>query len=659
MRHVLNKWDERKIKRSIIALENSPCENTELAKWIYAVSFIAPFGLEGTPRDVLDLIFNYRTNEIVADENAPHTEETAKASVNAIEMLVPCLYKSNRVSDEAKALIKGNPRELLANDFAVGDLLYTDKTSYIFDGDSLVELRRDGVIKTGVEETLENLKNEERYALLRPAQAIKITHSTEWSDEGFTEKQKALVSTAEQFFWRGMRAQYDDTSFTDGGEYRWQIRVNKPEDYTLQSVGYSNCAAFAVDVQRMAIGYKSDYFSTKQLAEAEEIRAFYYEPTFNESDEEKARVEEEFMSTVEPGDIIVIRRANGTGHAMVYIGCGDVIHSGGGNYNYAEGKETYEPTFRQMRARDLFTKEVYPRSYIFEKIKQLVIVRPAMLEDTAPTKEALSYLGDMGGIVAEKLSSHVEGNTVNLGEEITFTLSIFNTNSDERTLPVEFTVRENTTLVSGELSKSVTVAPLEKVKLIYKVRVNDDKALLNKAWVSGKGSFVGGVEVKCPDVKICRTLNAEERTKFLKALDTFTPGTSAVDGVNFVYGKAFGVSLLDDGVSGLFGVNEFGKYVLENSTRYFEILVHPLYGGRSFSTPQYENKRVRLVRPEALVIGDLIMLDGASGEKIFAFAGEYIIDPSNGERIEKVKEFLESLLSSEKYFGIVRPSIKF
>ena len=89
------------------------------------------------------------------------------------------------------------------------------------------------------------------------------------------------------------------------------------------------------------------------------------------------------------------------------------------------------------------------------------------------------------------------------------------------------------------------------------------------------------------------------------------------------------------------------------------MLVHPSYGGRSLSTPQFDHKRTRLVKPDHLVLGDLILIDGAEGEKIYIFANEYILDLAKGERIEEVKDFLEGLLSTEKYFGVVRPSLKF
>ena len=154
---MLNKWEERKIKRAIIALENSPCNNTTLAKWIYTVAFSASIGIEGTPSEVLDLIFDPKTETVTNETDSSHTEEVVAISVNAIDMLVPCLYKSEEISDKAKALIKGSPRELKVNDFAVGDLLYTDETVYIFDGEALVELCCDGIVKKGVEATIKSV----------------------------------------------------------------------------------------------------------------------------------------------------------------------------------------------------------------------------------------------------------------------------------------------------------------------------------------------------------------------------------------------------------------------------------------------------------------------------------------------------------------------
>ena len=51
---------------------------------------------------------------------------------------------------------------------------------------------------------------------------------------------------------------------------------------------------------------------------------------------EKAAQEKAFYENLQPGDIINIRysRSSGGGHAMLYVGNGQIIHSGGGNISY-------------------------------------------------------------------------------------------------------------------------------------------------------------------------------------------------------------------------------------------------------------------------------------------------------------------------------------
>lgn len=652
---ILNEWDERKVKRAILSLENSPVEGITLAKWIYTVAFSASVGLDGEASDILSLIFEPQSETVETEGETVHTEEVAAASINLIDMVVPTLYRSEKISDEAKALLKGKSKKPTEDSFVTGDLIVSDDVVYIYNGERLAELKAGGIEYFDTKDVIKGLKKCERWAVLRPANVMKYNPATEWSTEGYTDKQKAIVATAEAFMLRGMRAQYDDTRFFDGGEFRWQIRIKAPEDYTQQEWGYTNCAAFCVDVHRVAVGYKTSYYSTYDLVEAKSVRPYYYQPTFDETEEERAKVKEEFLSTLEPGDIIIIRRVNGTGHAMLYVGCGDIIHSSGGSYSYKNATETYEPTVRYMRAEDLFTPEVYPTSYIFEKVKQLAIIRPTMKETLDVTENARARLDAMQGIVAEKLSSHNKGVSANTGDEITYTISLFNTNDIEKTVDVSVEIPENTTLVKGDIPESITIPALEHARFEYTVRVESGDE------VQGEGTTIGGLEVNCLDVAVANTLTADEQRSLDKEIDEFKLTGDAVADVNGIYEKALGTAVFEekdlvDVRRGIFKINGSEQYVIRKAGGISKMTVDSFWGGRNVYSGTFDYNRVRLVKPEHLIVGDLILLDRGEGEKLYIKADSYILDLVTGEKLEDEKAFLEGLLSSEQYFALLRPS---
>ena len=73
---------------------------------------------------------------------------------------------------------------------------------------------------------------------------------------GMTEVQKAVVTTAESFFLRGSRAQYEDTRFLNSTKllyYRWAVQQRDLEEYTSQNLGFLQCAAFCYEVYRNAL----------------------------------------------------------------------------------------------------------------------------------------------------------------------------------------------------------------------------------------------------------------------------------------------------------------------------------------------------------------------------------------------------------------------
>ena len=650
-----NEWDQRKIRLAILALESAPIENTTLVKWIYTIALSKTVSLDGTPNEILDRIFEPENTISSEDKAEINAEEITPEAVNTIHMVAPTLYYAKTIVPESKALLRGDSLDLKKATFVAGDIFVTDEKMYIYDSEKFWLLKKDGMVKTSVEE----IKNGEykRWAVLRPSQAINnMNCSTPYSKEGFSDKELAAVAVAEAFLMRGMRYQYDDTHFIDGGTWRWEIRNYEPEDATLQNWHYSNCAAFALDCLRFAINYRTNHYWTYHLARFKKFVTFSYEPTGNETEAEKNNVEKQFMDSLRPGDIIVIRRKNQTGHAMLYIGCGDILHSSGGNYNYEKGLETYEPTVRFMRVIDLFREESYPTSYVFTKLEKIVVLRPAILKTTAVTENTRARMENLDGLVAEKFSSHNIGKTINIGDEIAYTVAIFNTNKEKKTVDVVFEVPENTTHLSGALKQTVTVESEERVKLEFKFRVDcGDK-------ISGSGTTVGGVNVQTNDVKVARTLTLEEQQKLKGLIDNIQIlDGSELEKANTIYQEVLGKTISDETELGKIKKNFFSlsgtNLTLKKMGTFAKAVVPTMFGGRNVKSPLFEAKRVRLLKKEHFIIGDLVFVGDNDELKLYIWSGENLIDLSTNERVAELDKFLEGILTVDEFFVVLRPSM--
>lgn len=78
---------------------------------------------------------------------------------------------------------------------------------------------------------MKDIATYDRYVALRPSMVLDTLNYAEYTEkEKLTLAQEAIVETAKSYLLRGYRTQYDDTRLSDGGEFRWKIDVNAPED---------------------------------------------------------------------------------------------------------------------------------------------------------------------------------------------------------------------------------------------------------------------------------------------------------------------------------------------------------------------------------------------------------------------------------------------
>lgn len=520
--------------------------------------------------------------------------------------------------------------------------------------------------------------------------------------------QKAVVRTALAYLARGTRIQYDDTRFNVSDApalYRWQYGARlSPEEYTSQNIGYSNCAAFTYDVYLAALGIKIGGYATNQLTQITgKQRIYKYFPTGKETSEEMAAVKEAFRASLQMGDIIVIRYngdKTGGGHAMLYVGSKvlegvegykgtaaeqtdesgnpkdagytyDIIHSTGSNYNYSKSKEVFEKygTVQMMSVDSLFDETT--GRYVFGKLESIAVIRPLATFDREIPENTLNRMRHMENIIAEKLSSHTAGMTVNPGENITYTFSVTNKNDHDVTLPVKDTVPANTTYVSSDgdcsvegaaLSWNLTVLAGETKTVSYTVKVNENAAYGDG--VQSTDGSVGGVAVNCPKVFIERSLTQQEQSKLLAAVDTqLASGLRGMELANALYTHTLGgEDLLPESAGEVLdnlylSSGEF--YLLRHTDSQIDMLAPGMFGGRyviqgssTLKTLRHELNRTRLPYPDQLMVGDLLVINE---EKLYLFTGEGMLDLVSGEQMDANSCLMPIL--SYKRFAILRPSM--
>ena len=503
-------------------------------------------------------------------------------------------------------------------------------------------------------------------------------------------EQEAVVKTALAFLARGSRIQYDDTRFSPTAEpvvYRWEVGLRSPEDYTTQYLGYTNCAAFTHDVYLDALDYDIGSYTTASLtAKGESQRVYTYLPTGKETGEEKAAVEAAFRSQLKIGDIIVVRYSGsrtGNGHAMLYVGKDvldpglDIIHSTGSSYSYKGFSENLESggTVQTMSTASLFSST--SSMYTFSKLQSLAIVRPLNTYRGGVPEKTQNRIRNLEGIVAEKLSSHTYGMTVNPGDTMTFQFSVTNKNSNAVTLDIQDTVPTNCAYVSGAktvegntLRWQLTVPANGKASVSYTVKVNVDAAYGDTVY--SNGGMVGGVDVDCPKVYIAKTLSTDEQES-LKSATAEVKDKQGIALADAIYQKALGkatglptnfTALMDSLYTPFFEPH----YRLKGERGMLDLIVPGMFGGRYVSQRtlasdymRLEYIRTRLPYARDLIIGDIIVAVGGpetqsgTGENLFLFMGDKCLNLLTGKAVSS-QPLLNTLIAYNR-FAIIRPSV--
>ena len=657
----LSEGDREKFSLAVSAMLDSEMKGKELFRFIYSVAFSKAPPINEEASGVVNHLFLDRR----ADETKTYTS-----------MVAPGLYGGKKLSENTEALFLGD-RE---TSIELGDMMRGDFLFVLPAADDISSARvycTDGVYLYDLTDSCERLEKSlsaaalsecDYYAVLRPSLAMSL-YRTESFYEGETDIEKSIIATAKAYLLRGDRMQYADTRLvTSIQNYRWE-RGKAPEDYTTDETGYSNCTGFVHDVFLHALGW--DYGDFQLKNSPEEMKAFVYYFTGNEKGAAQAELKESYLSSLRVGDIVFYSYSTNN-HAMLYIGNGNLIHCTGSTHNgYVEKEEpairldSVETLFDPASSRYLFSTEK-PRSALY-------IIRPlSVWEGSEIPEQAQKRISDMQGIFAEKTCSATLGQTVNPGDTLIYTFTVFNSNSDFVTVNITDLIPENTLLLTEEgaamvrasLSWSLTLAPLEKRSVSYKVIVSES-ATEGDAILCTDESRVGGIVTKATPVFVGRTLTAEEQGKIREAtLNMVGSELDAISLLNAIYGEALGIdSVIDVSLADLayeiFPESGNLRKIAE-SGYYAEIIAPSQYGGRTVvDSERFLGERTRLTRERNLIVGDVLYLKGTSTYGLYIYLGDgMLLDLSSGLKTKDIDERLEVTLGWPM-FTVLRPSLAF
>ena len=680
MDYTLNAVDGQYFVDAVKALSDSTYSGIDLASRLYVHAFTQD-------------VFNNNGITDTALENLLTGENTA-----LLDMVAPGLF-GGKSMPATIAGVKGTAGAVAEKDLINGDILLADGKVYAY-ANGLWSLET-GAVPVETAAVLAGLSEADKYAVLRPSIVLEsLLTPTDINAplDQLNDYQEALIATAEAYLLRGEKLQYSDTRFTVQGatldtEFRWQSKRNAPEDCTAVEWGYTNCAAFTYEVYYQALGFAlpDDMYTTKKLTNnspGNGTQVYYYHREVDsvQTEEEKAQVQQEFLSKLQPGDILVVLRNNSSGHAMLYVGNGNIIHSSGGVYQYTAsvGTEVYEASIRRMKVMDYFFNPASAKGYVFGIVTDLSIVRPLDIFEGEIPQNTQNRVANMQGIMAQKLSSHSKAQTVNPGETMTFTYEIYNTNSTAvtlditETLPQELHYLSGTATVSGNhLSWQVTVPADTRVQVSYTAQVNG--ATPYGTTIQSLDSTVGGVTVKCAPVQVKRTFTATEQAAIIEKVQQLRAGGNSLTQLalaNEIYLAATGETLFDstdittvcEGDDGIFlkwkmstETTKRQLFQVNTGSKYQKLVAPTLYGGYRMYTPMWQQDRTRLPQPDDLQIGDLLVGRTLSSKVTWLYLGQEMgfVNLSkatlDADTITAAQR-LERLHGYGYYFAILRPS---
>jgi len=339
----------------------------------------------------------------------------------------------------------------------------------------------------------------------------------------------------------------------------------------------------------------------------------------------------DFLKTeVQIGDVFVYMDKTGVeGHTMLYIGNQTFMHVAGQNYllgTYTDQIETGKYT--AVRKNTVSEMETNSKYLYGKEISSMVVVRPMANPNLTPTDQALKRLS-LGNLKLDKVSSIPPKVSLNVGDRITYSITVENNNTQISSLEIQDTIPQNTKFVSctncnqtgSSLRWDVSIDPSAKKTVSYTVEVTDN----GKEIISSQ-TTVSGVKLNAIRHQSKRTFTLAQRKEFAAHIQKLYQNSSAGNRFDLkeLYKKFdSNFSWFDsnkDYFAEIKGIDQVKPISAGAVSDAYSSLVDDFYGGRYFPSPHgiktldkyYPSRNVTF---DNLVEGDVLLVNSFVNQK--------------------------------------------
>lgn len=489
-----------------------------------------------------------------------------------------------------------------------------------------------------------------------------------------------------------------------------------PENATSQKPIYLDCSSFVNSCYIEGFGINILPFPlTEKSANTSNFNVYardngtnpdvigYWENTQWADAEGKQSIIDFIAENIQVGDILNYRHLKSSGsyagHVYIYVGNNVFIHcAGAGSYVVkSDPSKSYEmdegenSRMQSIKWSSIFTTTTSAR-YIFkatdaDTVTSFCLLRPLAREGVTPTQESLNRL-NIAGLSMEKTSAVAHNTAVNVGDTITYTVTMKNTNTTDMTgVVIADTIPVGTEYVSGDEGVSVTEGKLswtgdipasETVSVSYTVKVlaTADKLIVSDETTVGGVCLLKITHTVSKYTKVQSDLFATVAKRYASEAKVFE---STIDMAFNLYSSVLGIDLTGYIPEGTDGAKD--NIILDNTidtenltcytdTDFAKMIAPSLYGGRSIVAGQYkipDNYRSRLVEESDLAVGDIIIAEYNGECTDYVYAGDStLVTVDNGVTVAKTigddiygtdaDNILVSLIAYNRYV-VIRPSM--
>lgn len=290
------------------------------------------------------------------------------------------------------------------------------------------------------------------------------------------EKQAVLVETAKAYYHRGHQLQYDQLSMDRLVRITPRnTRYASPEMATEQHMLFLDCSTFIYTLYYNVFGYQLESNLTWNIPHMMKPCVYEVKLTHQETREEKIKIRDEIMRILQPGDVLNKVRISGSGHVVLYIGDGKIMHStikSPNSYRYDDLHDgIYEHGTIYCDPLSMALDVDAEKRTIFEATAASIQILRPLERMGDPTPAALSRMGKSKDLFFSVLSSHPGGKTAWEGDTVTYTLKVSNMGTEAKTVQASVEETEQLKLLNSESNCSFDILPGETVEKAFQFRL--------------------------------------------------------------------------------------------------------------------------------------------------------------------------------------------